>query len=193
MARERIQSTVRGGAAASLQRAGDLGAIALPGPSGACGRLRCMSGILHNDRFPRSNGYNPEWIMEDPMGAHPLWLTEWLAGYIDLQPDMRVLDLGCGKAKSSVFLAREFGAEVWAVDLWTGADENLLRIEDAGVSDRVVPIHADAPPVALRRGVLRCGAVYRFLQLLRDRRPVPELLGPLRASGQGSLLSSRPV
>ncbi len=82
--------------------------------------------------------------MEDPMGAHPLWLTEWLAGYIDLQPDMRVLDLGCGKAKSSIFLAREFGAEVWAVDLWTGADENLLRIEDAGVSDRVIPIHADA-------------------------------------------------
>ena len=78
------------------------------------------------------------------MGANPLWLTEWLTQHIDLQPDMRVLDLGCGKAKSSVFLAREFDVEVWAVDLWTGADENLVRVEDAGVSDRVVPIHADA-------------------------------------------------
>jgi SAM-dependent methyltransferase len=103
-----------------------------------------MSEILLNDAFPRSNRYNPEWIMESPMGAHPLWLTEWLAGHLDLQPDMRVLDLGCGKAKSSIFLAREYGLEVWAVDLWTGADENLLRIEDAGVSDRVIPIHADA-------------------------------------------------
>jgi SAM-dependent methyltransferase len=77
------------------------------------------------------------------MGAHPLWLTEWLVGSIDLQPEMRVLDLGCGKAKSSVFLAREFGVEVWSVDLWTGADENLARVEDAGVSDLVFPIHAD--------------------------------------------------
>lgn len=103
-----------------------------------------MAGLLHNDRFPRSNQYNPHWIMENPMGAHPLWLTEWLAGYLQLEPGMRVLDLGCGKAKSSIFLAREFGVEVWAVDLWTGADENLLRIEDAGVSDLVFPIHADS-------------------------------------------------
>lgn len=103
-----------------------------------------MPGLLYDDRFPRSNEYSPEWIMDEPMGAHPLWLTEWLVGHLELQADMRVLDLGCGKAKSSIFLAREFGVEVWAVDLWTGADENLLRIEDAGVSDRVIPIHADA-------------------------------------------------
>ena len=103
-----------------------------------------MSGLLQNQRFPRSNRYNPEWILENPMGAHPLWLTEWLTEHVDLQPGMRVLDLGCGKAKSSIFLAREFGVEVWAVDLWTGADENLVRVEDAGVSDLVLPIHADA-------------------------------------------------
>lgn len=103
-----------------------------------------MTGLLHNDRFPRSNAYNPAWIMENPMGAHPLWLTEWLAGFLELHPGMRVLDLGCGKAKSSIFLAREFGVEVWAVDLWTNADENLLRVEAAGVSDRVFPLHGDA-------------------------------------------------
>ncbi len=78
------------------------------------------------------------------MGANPLWLTEWLSQHADLQPDMRVLDLGCGTAKSSIFMAREFDVEVWAVDLWTGADENLMRIEAAGVSDRVIPLHADA-------------------------------------------------
>jgi SAM-dependent methyltransferase len=103
-----------------------------------------MARLLWNDRFPRSNEYNPEWIAEDPMGAHPLWLTEWLTHHVELEPEMRVLDLGCGKAKSSIFLAREFGVEVWAVDLWTGADEILARVEDAGVSDRVFPIHADA-------------------------------------------------
>jgi cyclopropane fatty-acyl-phospholipid synthase-like methyltransferase len=106
--------------------------------------LKRRSGLLISDRFARSNAYNPEWITENPMGAHPLWLAEWLTERVELQPDMRVLDLGCGKAKSSIFLAREFDVEVWAVDLWTGADENLLRIEAAGVSDRVIPIHADA-------------------------------------------------
>ena len=61
---------------------------------------------------------------------------------------MRVLDLGCGKAKSSIFLAREFGVEVWATDLWVSASEELAadsrcrpRPRNGG---RVIPIHADA-------------------------------------------------
>lgn len=99
---------------------------------------------LVNPRFPRSNRYNPAWLTESPMGAHPLWLTEWLCDRLSLERGMRVLDLGCGKAKSSIFLARELGVQVWATDLWTGATENRRRIEDAGVADRVFPVHADA-------------------------------------------------
>ena len=57
---------------------------------------------------------------------------------------MRVLDLGCGRAMSSIFLHREFGVQVWATDLWFSATENLRRIGDAGVADGVFPIHADA-------------------------------------------------
>ena len=63
---------------------------------------------------------------------------------MDLRPGMRVLDLGCGRAMSSVFLRREFGVEVWATDLWFNASENLQRVRDAGVGDGVFPIHADA-------------------------------------------------
>jgi len=76
------------------------------------------------------------------MGAHPLWLTEWLCDRVRLEPGMRVLDLGCGTAKSSIFLAREFDVEVWATDLWTSASENALRIADAGLEKKVFPIHA---------------------------------------------------
>ncbi|MFN0057909.1 MAG: SAM-dependent methyltransferase [Planctomycetota bacterium] len=96
------------------------------------------------DRFPRSAAYNPDWLIESGMGAHPLWLTEWLAAAMDLRPGMRVLDLGCGRACSSIFLAREFGVKVWATDLWISATENVQRIRDAGVADSVFPIHADA-------------------------------------------------
>jgi cyclopropane fatty-acyl-phospholipid synthase-like methyltransferase len=57
---------------------------------------------------------------------------------------MRVLDLGCGRAASSIFLRREFGVQVWATDLWFHASENIRRIRDAGVEDGVFPIHGDA-------------------------------------------------
>jgi SAM-dependent methyltransferase len=57
---------------------------------------------------------------------------------------MRVLDLGCGRAASSIFMRREFGVQVWATDLWFSVSENIERIRDAGVEDGVFPIHADA-------------------------------------------------
>jgi SAM-dependent methyltransferase len=57
---------------------------------------------------------------------------------------MRVLDLGCGLAASSIFLHREFGVQVWATDLWFSASDNLQRIRDAGIEDGVQPIHAEA-------------------------------------------------
>ena len=104
-----------------------------------------MDTRLINDRFPRSNKYNPDWVIASVSGgANPLWLAEWLSSAMDFEPGMRVLDLGCGRAMSSIFLRREFGVEVWATDLWFSASENLRRIRDAGVGDGVYPIHAEA-------------------------------------------------
>ena len=100
---------------------------------------------LVSERFPRSSNYHPEWIIASVRGgANALWLTEWLAEALDLRPGMRVLDLGCGRAMSSIFLRREFGVQVWATDLWFSASENIQRIRDAGIEDGVFPIHADA-------------------------------------------------
>ena len=65
---------------------------------------------------------------------------------------MRVLDLGCGRASSSIFLRREFGVQVWATDLWFDATERLRRIRDAGVADSVFPIHADARALPFASG-----------------------------------------
>ncbi len=95
-------------------------------------------------RFPRSSRYNFDWVKEGAMGSNVLWMTEWLCERLDLRPGMRVLDLGCGKAKSSVFLAREFGVEVWATDLWIAATENWQRIRDANLEKQVYPLHCDA-------------------------------------------------
>jgi cyclopropane fatty-acyl-phospholipid synthase-like methyltransferase len=98
-----------------------------------------------SQRFPRSSKYHPEWIIASASGgANSLWLIEWLTETLNLEAGMRVLDLGCGLAASSIFLRREYGVQVWATDLWFGASENLHRIRDAGVEDGVFPIHADA-------------------------------------------------
>jgi SAM-dependent methyltransferase len=96
-------------------------------------------------RFPLASRYHPDWVLASASGgANALWLMEWLAEAMELQPGMRVLDLGCGRAMSSVFLRRELGVQVWAADLWFSPAENLHRIRDAGVEDGVFPIHADA-------------------------------------------------
>ena len=83
-------------------------------------------------------------MTDGPYGANPLWLAEWLCGDVDLKPGMRVLDLGCGRARSSVFLAKEFGVTVTAVDLWNSAADNDAVIREAGVSDSVTAMQLDA-------------------------------------------------
>ncbi len=103
-----------------------------------------LAEMLENDRFPLSSKYDPEWVLANEMGPNALWLTEALCQVMELRPGMRVLDMGCGKAMSSIFLAKEYGVQVWATDLWIKATDNWKRIQAAGVQDRVFPIHAEA-------------------------------------------------
>jgi len=100
--------------------------------------------VLKRDEFPRSNKYDAKRIIDDQMGLNALWLTEWLCRDLDLQPGMRILDLGCGKGLSSMFLAKEYQVQVWATDLWINASDNYNRIKTDGLTDRVFPIHSDA-------------------------------------------------
>ncbi|HEY4944399.1 MAG TPA: methyltransferase domain-containing protein [Rhizomicrobium sp.] len=103
-----------------------------------------LNARLTKPRFPRASQYDGRWILDNMMGPHVLWLAEHLSEVLELRPGMRVLDLGCGKAISSIFLAREFGVHIVAADLWIQPTENAARIADAGVETRVVPVHAEA-------------------------------------------------
>jgi len=107
---------------------------------------------LRDDRYPRSAKYDPDWLWANQMGSHCLWLVEALTNRMDLKPGQRVLNLGCGKAVESIFLAREFGCQVWAVDLTVSATENLSRIREAGVGDLVFPLQADARSLPFAEG-----------------------------------------
>lgn len=103
-----------------------------------------LAAALRLPEFPRSAKYEPTWMLENLMGPNAVWLTEALTERMELRPGMRVLDLGCGRAISSIFLAREFGVQVWATDLWIAASDNWARVQEASLTDYVFPIHADA-------------------------------------------------
>jgi len=125
-----------------------------------------LRNALTRERYPRSSGYDPNWIVERPMGPHPLWCAESLMEVLSLEPGMRVLDLGCGAAVSSVFLAREYDVEVWAADLWTDPTDNWERIRSWDVAGRVHPIRAEARDLPFPReffdAVISIGAYHYF-------------------------------
>ena len=150
-----------------------------PGPVDAA----AFAELMRHPDYPRASAYDPAWVYRNLMGPHPLWLTEALTQVLPLEPGMRVLDLGCGAAISSIFLARELGVEVWATDLWIEPSENRTRIEEAGLGDRVFPIEAEAH-CCPSRTVLRRAREHRLVPLLRDRRALPLVRRAVRSPGR---------
>lgn len=55
-----------------------------------------------------------------------------------------ILDLGCGTGLTSLVIARETGAKVYANDLWVDAEENRKRFAQWGVGAQVIPVCGDA-------------------------------------------------
>lgn len=111
-----------------------------------------LTAMLTREDFPRSASYDPVWMLENLMGPNAIWLAEALSQVLELQAGQRVLDLGCGKAISSIFLAREFQLQVWATDLWINASDNWQRICTANLQQQVFPIHAEAHTLPFAHG-----------------------------------------
>ena len=107
--------------------------------------------MRHPD-YPLSSAYNPAWVYRNLMGPNCLWLVEGLAREMMLQPGQRVLDLGCGAALTSIFLAREHGVQVWAADLWVDPADNQRRASEAGVAERLFPLRAEAHSLPFAQG-----------------------------------------
>lgn len=61
-----------------------------------------------------------------------------------LAADDVILDLGCGTGLTSLIIARETGAKVFANDLWVSAEENGKRFDGWGVGEQVTPVCEDA-------------------------------------------------
>ncbi len=92
----------------------------------------------------RSLKYDTDFVKENMMGPNSMKIIEEVAESLKLEKGMRVLDLGCGRGLTSIFLAKEYDVTVFATDLWISATENYERIKSMGLEDKIIPIHAEA-------------------------------------------------
>ncbi len=95
-------------------------------------------------QFTKTNTYDKNFVEENMMGPNALKVLEELTANFQFKPNMRVLDLCCGKGLTSIFLAKEFGCQVFATDLWIPASENYEKIRVFDLEDKIIPIHTDA-------------------------------------------------
>ena len=94
--------------------------------------------------FPLSARYNENWVRRNSLGENVLYNLECLCEILDIKPGMKVLDLGCGKAVSAIFLSNEFNVKVWAVDPKMDPTSNLQRIREMGSEENVLPLKLEA-------------------------------------------------
>lgn len=96
-------------------------------------------------KYIKAEKYNAKNINNLFMGPNPIKLTEELLLNHRIPAGATVMDLGCGRGVTSVFLVKEYGFRVFATDLWISATENKQFFDRMGLtSDRIIPIHADA-------------------------------------------------
>jgi SAM-dependent methyltransferase len=94
-------------------------------------------------RYPELDSFTRDQMYEDFFGGGGLYLAARMARTMDLRTGDIVLDLGCGKGPTSVFLAKHFGVHVIAVDLDTSATFLSRKFASMDLRDRIVPLHLD--------------------------------------------------
>ncbi|PYG88778.1 methyltransferase family protein [Ruminiclostridium sufflavum DSM 19573] len=95
------------------------------------------------DRF-MFNNENIKFLKKTMMGPNAMRVSEELASHLNINENMRILDLGCGNGLSTLYLTKRYGASVFAADLWISPTENYERFKSIGIDDRVVPVSVDA-------------------------------------------------
>lgn len=95
-------------------------------------------------KYSKNKRYDNDFVKSNMMGPNSMIILENLLENIQLTSSMRILDLGCGNGLTSIYLAKEYGVQVFAVDLWISASDNYERFSKMGLENQIIPIHADA-------------------------------------------------
>lgn len=94
--------------------------------------------------FFENEAKNTKFIKDNLMGPNALLILKELLERLKLNKDMRILDLGCGTGLTSMYLAKETGAQVFAADLWISPTDNYNRFKQFGFEGKIIPLHIDA-------------------------------------------------
>jgi cyclopropane fatty-acyl-phospholipid synthase-like methyltransferase len=96
-------------------------------------------------KYPKTEKYNISTVNKKIMGPNPLKLEEELMKDNCIKKGAIVMDLGSGQGITSVFLAKEYGFQIYATDLWSEAQENQKFFAEMGLTDReIIAVKADA-------------------------------------------------
>jgi SAM-dependent methyltransferase len=156
--------------------------MSLAQPYGSAGRLRC-------DRFPLASKYSEEWQTQFFFGPNSLWLAEFAIEACPIRPGARVLDLGCGAGLTSVFLAKEFGATVYALDQVLDSARLRRLARSCGVAGQVIPVEADARRLPFAAGSFDVVLALSSYSLFgADEHYLPYLAGYLTVGGRIALV-----
>ncbi len=95
--------------------------------------------------YLRTKKYDNKLVNDKIMGPNPLKLAEELMQKNMTPKGSIVMDLGSGQGITSVFLAKEYGFKVYAVDLWSDPEENRKFFKQMGLNENeIIPVKADA-------------------------------------------------
>ncbi len=96
-------------------------------------------------QYPKAEKYNDPVFKGLIMGPNPIKLEEELLQEHQIPAGATVLDLGCGRGVTSVFLVKEYGFRVFAADLWSTPTENQKFFTQVGLSsEQIIALKADA-------------------------------------------------
>ncbi len=80
----------------------------------------------------------------DNMAPGGLYLAAVMARSMNLKKGDIVLDIGCGRGESSIFLAEHFGVKVVSFDLWVSSTYLSRKFHRRGLRGVVFPVDLDA-------------------------------------------------
>jgi SAM-dependent methyltransferase len=94
--------------------------------------------------YPELHEYSRDECYQDFFGGGGLYLAMQMLRTLRPQPNDIMLDLGCGKGATSIFLAKHYGVRVVALDLWTSAEFLNEKFAAQGYQERISAIQMDA-------------------------------------------------
>ena len=90
----------------------------------------------------------------------------------DIQPGMRVLELGAGSGQVACVLAKHWNCTVVTLEPWNDCQEIQDRAERDGVWERVIPLKLEVQHLPFPRNSFDAAIAFGTLEMIGEDRPI---------------------